>query len=199
MLNIEYVGHKPVISQTGISFQAKEDKYNFIEPATHVLHMCKELNEGFFTKRLSPKKELSHSDIFNILDQAIPNYEKTIKDQLVLYEEKLELEIAQAGDKVSLSPEEIKTYLNNLIFMKPYRLKRATNKLVYESIINSCVELIKEKNIQGVKVPFSISFLHVLTSLETTLAREKVRPHTSLNIRMHDQTPFAELTINFNV
>ncbi len=37
MIQIKYIGNKPFISFTGVSFEGKQDKYNFIEPSIRVV------------------------------------------------------------------------------------------------------------------------------------------------------------------
>ncbi len=184
MIHVEYAGSKPQISYSGISFEGKQDKYNFINPSIIVLN-----------RLLGKKGGLNSSNILETLYNVCPEFDKLYENKISKYKEKLDLEEAKVQKNVSLSDIEKNILLKNYQYMRDYRVQRATNKLVYEEIINSIVELIKDKKIQKIKVPFSMSFLHVLESINTTMQIRKVAMSTNLDVKLEDKDSYVELLI----
>jgi hypothetical protein len=197
MIKLEYIGEKPVITHEGIGFKGKKDKYEYIEPAAHILKMLLALRGEKAVDRIAPNSRFKIDEILKIFYEANPQFDKLHYEKITQYEKKLNAEEQEVQQKNQLSDIEKSTLRNNLIYMRRYRIQRATNKLVYEEMINRAVEIIKEKQVHSVKVPFSITFLHVLDSLDTTMKRFKAPPKTSLEIKMDEATPYANLSIEF--
>ena len=78
--------------------------------------------------------------------------------------------------------------------MKEYRLQRATNKLVYEELINGCVELILKRYIKEIDMPFSISFVHVAESFKTSLALVS-KADAEVEVMLDNGQPYTRLNI----
>jgi len=198
MINIEYVGQKPIITETGISFKPKRDKFEYIEPTTHLLDMFLKLENGqTSTQRLNTSTSYDNHEILTILQKAVPNYNTIIEKKLEDYKKSLDEEVIHIKDREHLNEVEQDTLRKNLEFMRNYRIQRATNKLVYEEMINACVRIVKEKQIEDIKVPFTMQFVHIIESIQTTLQRERFVPDTDLHIYMHHEEPFAELRIAY--
>ena len=96
-----------------------------------------------------------------------------------------------------LNDVEKKVLINNYKYVRDYRVQRATNKLVYEEIINKAVELIKKKKIENIKTPFSMNFLHVLESINTTMQINKVAMSTHLDVKLDDNDSYVQLIIRY--
>jgi hypothetical protein len=186
MVNIEYVGSKPRISSSGVSFDGKEDKYNFINPSIQVLN-----------KILGRKDSLKNSDVLDILYTCIPDFDKFYETKIENYRHKLDLEESKVKKISYLNNIEKDVLLKNYQYMREYRLQRATNKLVYEEIINSAVKLIKDRKIENIKTPFTMNYLHVLESLNTTIRMQKIAMSTKLDIKLEDNDHYIELVIRY--
>ncbi len=186
MVNIEYVGSKPKISSSGISFDGKEDKYNFINPSIQILN-----------KILGRKDSLKNSDVLDILYTFLPDFDKVYKTKIDNYKRKLDLEESKVPKISYLNDIEKNVLLKNYQYMRDYRVQRATNKLVYEEIINSAVKLIGDKKIENIKTPFTMNYLHVLESLNTTIQMQKIAMFTKLDIKLEDNDHYIELVIRY--
>ncbi len=199
MLKLEYVGNKPLISAKGINFSAnKLDKYEYIEPAIHILEVFLDLSDENNDQKINPNSIYSQDKIIEILKKAKPDFDKIYETKIEDYKKHLTQEKADVDKDSHLSEEEKDTLRNNFMFMENYRIQRATNKIVYEEIINSSVDLILKKGISIIKTPFSVTFLHVLGSLETTLLQQKSAPRKiSINAKLDKENPYSEMAIEF--
>jgi hypothetical protein len=186
MIKIKYTGNKPSISYRGVSFEGKQDKYNFIKPSIKVISTLLD------SKKADIKDE---NEILNLLYSLLPEFDKVYKEQLDIYKQKLDLEEEKIKNDRQLNHIEKVTLQNNYKYMRDYRIQRATNKFVYEEIINTTVRLIKEKNIKTIKTPLSMRFLHVLESLKTTMDMEKAAPSTQVDVKLEKNDAYAQLSI----
>lgn len=195
-MNLEYVGHKPVISHTGVDFSiGKEDKYVYIEPAAQMIDFLNNLDT---TKKamLNPKKVLNEAEVLSTLHKYRPNFDKFYDKKISNYEKKIYDEIEEVNQQNTLKEVEKEVLINNLKLMKDYRLQRVTNKLVYEELINGCVELIMEKRVVEIDMPFSLTFVHVATSFETSLAFICKAVVANVEVRIDREQPYTRLTIH---
>lgn len=195
-MNLEYVGHKPVISHTGVDFSiGKEDKYVYIEPAAQMIDFLNNLDT---TKKamLNPKKVLNEAEVLSTLHKYRPNFDKFYDKKISNYEKKIYDEIEEVNQQSTLKEVEKEVLINNLKLMKDYRLQRVTNKLVYEELINGCVELIMEKRVVEIDMPFSLTFVHVATSFETSLAFICKAVVANVEVRIDREQPYTRLTIH---
>lgn len=199
MIKLKFVGNKPLITAKGVSFSAsKLDKYEYIEPAAHLLEIFLELGENHKQAAIDPSLVYGEDKILEILKKTRPDIEKFYEAKIKEYKQHLEEEKEEVNSEQNLSDEEKRTLKSNYKFMEEYRIQRSTNKLVYEEIVNSCVEIILKKQITDIKAPFSVTFLHVLGSLETTLRQQKNPPRTiELTAKLDSETPYSSMNIAF--
>jgi hypothetical protein len=191
MIQIKYTGNKPSISFTGVSFEGKQDKYNFIEPLIRVVDKLLD------SKKLDTKDK-NEDELLNILYNLLPDFDKIYEEHINIYKQKLDLEEQKVKENKQLNHIEKETLRNNYKYMRDYRIQRATNKLVYEKIINTAVKLIKEKNIKNIKnikTPLSARFLHVLESLKRTMDMEKVTLSSRIDVKLEKKDSYAQLSI----
>ena len=198
MIKIAYVGDKPMITEHGVSFEPKHDKFEFIEPAIHILDMVYNIEGKKVTDKITLDIEMTPEMVFSVLSHAHIEFEEIYLDAINKYKKHLDEEITEAYKKPLLSEIERETLAHNFEEMREYRIQRATNKIVYEEIINQTVALIKKKKIVKIVVHYNNQFLHVIESISSTLAREKNGPETAINIIAGDGGPHVELDITFN-
>ncbi|MGP1560797.1 MAG: hypothetical protein ACTTIC_01785 [Helicobacteraceae bacterium] len=198
MVELEFVGEKPVINASGVSFDMrKHDKYQFIEPAAQILKIFLKLGAGSNVERISPKDTLANEEILKILYEVRPDFEKRHDEFISDYERYLEDEISSVKTQDNLTNEEKQTLLKNYEYMKHYRVQRQTNKIVYEELVKACTNAIESKKIQELKAPFSSTFLHVLTSLKTALENNKKVSKVALEVELKDESPYSKLSVKF--
>ncbi|MGM0623150.1 MAG: hypothetical protein ACQESH_03930 [Campylobacterota bacterium] len=197
MIKLEYVGNKPIITPKSVSFiTSKHDKYDYIEPASHVLERLYDLEED--TLAINPKKFYDQEHILQILFQARPDFEAFFEQQLQKYVAKIDEESQDVEQYKTLKEIEKRTLQNNYEFMRPLRIQRATNKIVYENIINECVKLLKQKRVKEVSTPFSENFMHVCNSLSTTIELNYRQVDAEVKVMLDGGQPYAKVFINYN-
>jgi len=194
-MKLEYVGHKPVISHRGVDFSiGKEDKYIYIEPAAQMLDFLGELKVDS-SIQLNPKKPLDEIEVFKTLYKYKPDFDKFYEKKISIYKQNIEDDISKVNEQQHLVDIEKEVLKNNLRYMTSYRIQRATNKLVYEELINACVDLIRKKGVAELRMPFSISFLHVAESFESSLALLSKAVVAQVEVMLDKDEPYTKLSI----
>ena len=197
MIKIAYVGDKPMITEHGVGFEPKHDKFEYIEPAVHILDMVDSIDGAKTTDKITLNVDMTPEMVFNTLKHTHSDFENIFHEEINKYQKHLDDEITEAYAKPNLSQIEQETLARNLEEMREYRVQRATNKIVYEEIINKSVALILEKKITKVVVHYNNQFLHAIESISSTLARGKAAPDTDINIFTSVPEPYIELDINY--
>lgn len=203
MIKLEYVGNKPVITPNGVSFiSSKHDKYNYIEPASHLLESLlnlkeKEDQEEFLSLSINPESIYNESKIFEILFKMRPDFENFFEEELQKYIQKIDEETEEVDQYKTLSGLEKETLLNNYKFMRKLRIQRATNKIVYENIINECVKIIYEKRVNEMSTPFSENFLHVCNSIGTSIEIAYKNAQSDVKVMLDQGQPYAKVFLKY--
>ena len=176
-MKFEYVGYRPVISHNGVTFkQGKDDKFIYLPYAYEILNA---LNHEYTTNKnkYSNSINLDNSNIdklYKVVEIYFPDIEKSIEDKLKKYKEHLEEERENIISRPHLSDIEKNIFLSNLDLMKNYRISRAKNKIFYYFVIATIVEIIKEKRIKEIDIPYHNKFWHVLNTIQGVLSSEKI-------------------------
>ena len=195
-MHLEYVGHKPVISHSGVDFSiGKEDKYVYIEAAAQMLDFLSKL-DNTIKSIINPSKLLDEQEVLSILHKNRPGFNLFFKERISAYEKKLENEILEVNKLISLNKIKKEVLLNNLNFMKDYRLQRVTNMLVYDELINGCIDIIEKPGVVSIEKPFSLTFVHVATSFESSLARINRAVVAKVEVKLDKEQPYTHLTIH---
>ena len=176
-MKFEYVGYRPVISHNGVTFkQGKDDKFIYLPYAYEILNA---LNHEYTTNKnkYSNSINLDNSNIdklYKVVETYFPDIEKSIEDKLKKYKEHLEEERENIISRPHLNDIEKNIFLTNLDLMKNYRINRAKNKIFYYFVIATIVEIIKEKRIKEIDIPYHNKFWHVLNTIQGVLSSEKI-------------------------
>lgn len=176
-MKFEYVGYRPVISHNGVTFkQGKDDKFIYLPYAYEILNA---LNHEYTTNKnkYSNSINLDNSNIdklYKVVETYFPDIEKSIEDKLKKYKEHLEEERENIISRPHLSDIEKNIFLSNLDLMKNYRINRAKNKIFYYFAIATIAEVIKEKRIKEIDIPYHNKFWHVLNTIQGVLSSEKI-------------------------
>ena len=176
-MKFEYVGYRPVISHNGVTFnQGKDDKFIYLPYAYEILNA---LNHEYTTNKnkYSNSINLDNSNIdklYKVVETYFPDIEKSIEDKLKKYKEHLEEERENIISRPHLNDIEKNIFLSNLDLMKNYRINRAKNKIFYYFVIATIVEIIKEKRIKEIDIPYHNKFWHVLNTIQGVLSSEKI-------------------------
>ena len=176
-MKFEYVGYRPVISHNGVTFkQGKDDKFIYLPYAYEILNA---INHEYTTNKnkYSNSINLDNSNIdklYKVVETYFPDIEKSIEDKLKKYKEHLEEERENIISRPHLNDIEKNIFLSNLDLMKNYRINRAKNKIFYYFVIATIVEIIKEKRIKEIDIPYHNKFWHVLNTIQGVLSSEKI-------------------------
>jgi hypothetical protein len=195
MIKLEFVGNKPIVDSHGVSFDTKHDKYEYIEPAIHILDMVYNLVDSKVTDKITLDVSITPEAVFTILKKVSPKIESIYEDKISKYKQHIKEQEQKVIQSKNLKPEEKKAYYNNLEIMEKYRTQRATNKIIYEEIINNIIDIILEKKITKIVVYYNNQFLHSIESIESTLERSKPLTRTKLKIIATGEKPHIELDI----
>jgi hypothetical protein len=194
-MKLKYVGNKPIISSSGVDFSiGKEDKYIYIEPAAQMLDFLAKLEKDSKTT-INPRKKLDENEVFELLYKYKPGFDKFYYEHISQYKHKIENEISEVDSHDALQELEKEVLKNNLECMKEYRIQRAKNKLVYEELINTCVDIIREKGITEIVMPFSLPFVHVAESFESSLALISNAVVSKVEVILDKEDKYTKLTI----
>ncbi|MCK9161924.1 MAG: hypothetical protein ACOX39_02925 [Arcobacteraceae bacterium] len=198
MRKIKYSGPRPMISQYGIEFKdGKEDKYVYLMISAQIL---KAIDKDFdkqshYSYDLSTKR-IADDELVNILLSHEQSIEERVEKEASLYEQKLEDEIENIKNLVSVNGIEKEVWIKNLEIMKEYRSQRAINKIYYIYSIKEIIDIIRREKIKVIDVPFYEKYWHVLKSIEGQINRQKSSLRASLKVIQKDGMLKAVLDIS---
>lgn len=195
-MKLQYAGLKPVICEHGVSFKnGKEDKFVYLPFTVDVL---KAIDHSYEQKKIYShqldSKQLSPSEILDIIIKFHPDLEKTMNNEIDSYKIHLDKEEAEVANRQTLSDIEKETYIANLKLMREYKIQRAKNKIFYFHYIETIVETILKHKIKEIDTPFNEKFWHILQSIEGKLSSHKIS--SSLKIKEENNKLKAMLSIN---
>ena len=175
MSRVEYVGPRVEISNHGIVYRKdKEDKYVYLGAALEVL---KDIDNNYAEKT-------SYSHDFGIIKLEEENlqttlihyenkFEECITQECIKYKEKIDHQIDYIHTLSHLSAIDKEVWIKNIEIMRKYKMKRALNKMYYMHCIQDIAQVIKEKKIREISVPFNKNFFHVINTIKGTLITGK--------------------------
>lgn len=199
-VKISYIGDKPTISPNGIYFNhSKPDKYIYLQAITYIMSTL--LNMGDSDDNIEYfdlSKKFSDSQILDFLYRLQPDFNNFYEKHIDEYERKIKSEEEEIDLNSGLSEIEREILENNYHLMFDYRIQRAKNKLVYEELVNSAVDIINRKKVSRIRAIFTREFFHVLQSIKTTIELKKGSPEVFLHfIEEKDKEIELELNIKF--
>ncbi|QSZ42125.1 hypothetical protein GJV85_08370 [Sulfurimonas aquatica] len=193
-MHLEYVGNKPVISVRGVDFSiGKEDKYVYIQAATHILAFLEKI-ESDTSATITTNKELDEQETFALLKRLRPDFEKVYDKKIDAYKKKIEDELDDVDDQQHLNDIEKDVLEKNISYMKKYRLQRATNKIIYEELVNISVEIIMKKQISEICMPYSLAFVHLAESFSSSVTLINGSVLGDVSVMADKETPYTKLT-----
>lgn len=175
-MNFKYVGFKPVISQYGISYkQGKDDKYIYLP---YVYELLNAVNSEFEVENnnsyIIKIDKLNVNKLYKKILELDPKLEDDINLKLENYKKNLKIESLEIKNRKDISKIEKEVYLNNLDYKKTYRINRAKNKIFYYIAILNIANLIKQKKIKKLNMPFNKKFWQILKTLQGVMFSQKI-------------------------
>ena len=195
-MTLKYVEPKPIISYTGIELDKnKEDKFIYLGVVTKLI---KALDHEYIEDKsytYDDKHEFSHFEIMDILEKYCENFNELLDKTNHNVEEEIEHNIKRAHESKTLKAIEKEVLLNNINMMHDYMIQRSVNKKVYYCAMNILADIVKKDHIDYIKTPFTDKFMHVLHSLQGSLAEEKFPIDTKLDVITKDKQLYIILKV----
>jgi len=183
-MQIKYVGPKPLISKTGISFDSEyDDRYTYLNIAVQLLHA---LDHEYFADKTYQyavdSRRLRDNDIVEGLTQYCGNLE-TITNEAVKHEQAvIDDELKRARENKLISTIEKEALIKNIKMMQNYRLQYATNDALYTCAVQRLATHVKQDHIDYVIVPMFQRFAAVLHAIQDELSHQKFPIDTKMDI-----------------
>lgn len=195
-MKIKYVGPKPVISHTSISFDMnKEDKYVYLNIATQLIEaLDQEYLEDKTYKRVLDTT-LSDREMISILEKRCPNFDGLVNKTNHSVEDEIEENLQRAHENTILSDEEKEVLEANIKLMHDYIIQRSVNKRVYYCAMGLLADIVQKDHIDLITLPMKQYYFHVLHTLQGTLVKEKVPIDTELKVFEKEHELFVSLKV----
>jgi len=199
-MKLKYVGPKPLISHTGISFDNnKEDKYIYLNI---VVQLIKAIDHEYHDDRTytynADTKRLSDDELLTELKKICPDIDALMEREDHCVEEEIEHNIQRANESRTLSYEDKEVLKNNIEIMHDYLVQRSVNKAVYYCAINALAQMLKKDHIDYIITPMYQKFSHVLHSVQGVLRKEKVPIDSKLEVYQEDSQLLVKLDVILN-
>ena len=186
-MKLKYVGPKPEISYSSISFnKCKEDKFVYINTAYQLLKSlehdyvsCKSYIDTISTPYMN------EDELKKMITFACPDLEACVKEHQDALSSLFDKEIQQVKKSERMDPLSKEIFFKNHSLMREYRLQRQINKSVYYMLIQKLTHAIREKRIEYIITTIHKRFNYVLINLQKTLMQEKTPLFTELEVYRH--------------
>jgi len=175
MSRVEYIGPRVEISNRGIVYKNdKEDKYVYLGSALEVL---KDIDNDYAVKISYSHQfgniKLEEENLHTTLIHYENKFEECITEECRKYKEKIDHQIDHVQTLPHLSNLDKEVWIKNIEIMRKYKIQRALNKMYYMHCIQDIVQIIKDKKIREITVPFNKNFFHVLNTVKGALITGK--------------------------
>ncbi len=196
-MQIKYVGPKPLIYKTGISFDSEfDDRYTYLNIAVQLLHA---LDHDYFDdktyKYAIDTDRLRDDDILEGLKQYCGDLDAVVQEAVAAEQALIEDELQRAKENTTLSDIEREALIKNIKIMVNYRLQYATNEKLYNCAIERLADYVKKDHIDYVIVPMFQRFAAVLHSVQDALANQKFPIDTKMDIYEEDGKLMAKMEV----
>ncbi len=196
-MQIKYVGPKPIISKTGISFDSQyDDRYTYLNIAVQLL---KALDHEYFEdktyKYAVDSGRLKDSDIVDGLKEYCGNLDHAVEEGIKAEQKLIDDELKRAKENKSISELEREALIKNIRMMESYRLQYATNEQLYNCAVQRLATYVKQDHIDYVIVPMFQRFAAVLHSVQDELANQKFPIDTRMDIYEEDGKLMAKMEV----
>ncbi len=195
-MTVKYAGPKALISHTGICFDTnKEDKFVYLNIA---LQLIEALDHSYIedkTYNYTLEKNLSESEMMNILKKRCSNFDDLINIADHEMEDLLDEDMQRAHQNKVVQEDEREVLENNIALMHDYMIQRSINKKVYYCAIALLADIAAKDHIENITLPMKQNYAHVLHSLQGALTKEKRPIDTELSIYKKENKFYVTLKV----
>ncbi|OQX58838.1 MAG: hypothetical protein B5M52_04580 [Helicobacteraceae bacterium 4484_230] len=196
-MQLKFVGPKPIITQTGITFDNnKEDRFIYLNIAVQLLTAFNNdrLDNKVYTYDVQNRR-LSNEEII----EGVRKYCDDIDDIVEIYKKHAEAEIENnlkhASENMLISDKERSALIKNINMMSDYIIQRSVNKAVYFRVIKALTEELKKEKIDYVVAPMFENFAHIFHAIQGILQEQKFPIDTNIEIFEEDGKLLIKLKI----
>ena len=199
-MQIKYVGPKPLISKTGISFDSEyDDRYTYLNIAVQLLYA---LDQDYFEDKVYQysleSRRLRDDDIVEGLSKYCGDLDAIVETAVQHEQAVIDDELKRARDNKLISELEKEALIKNIKMMQSYRLQYATNDALYQCAVERLATHVKQDHIDYVIVPMFQRFAAVLHSIQDELTHQKFPIDTKMDIYEDNGSLMARMqVINF--
>jgi len=183
-MQIKYVGPKPIISKTGISFDSmSDDRYTYLNIVVQLLNA---LDHDYFDNKVysyaTDSKRLNDDEVLQGLQRHCGDLSEDIQKAQDKESQEISKDITRAKENQNISEEEREAFIKNIEMMRSYRLQYVQNEALYNAGVNELANLVKKDHIDYVIVPMFQRFAAVLHSVQQKLLEQKLPVRTKMSI-----------------
>jgi len=196
-MQIKYVGPKPLIYKTGISFDSEyDDRYTYLNIAVQLL---KALDHDYFEDKTYQyavdSRRLRDNDILEGLQEYCGDIEAVVQESVNAEQALIKDELQRAKENRTLTDIERDALMKNISIMENYRLQYATNEKLYNCAVERLADHVKKDHIDYVVVPMFQRFAAVLHSVQDALSSQKFPIDTKMDIYEEDGKLMAKMEV----
>ncbi len=196
-MQIKYVGPKPLISKTGISFDSQhDDRYTYLNIAVQLLQA---LDHHYFEDKTYQyaidSKRLTDSEVAEGLKKYCKDLEKVVQASIKEEQAMIEDEILRVNENTTMSDIEKEALIKNINIMRSYKLQYSTNETLYNCAVRSLALKVKQEQIDYIVVPMFQRFAAVLHSVQDELAEQKFSIDSRMEIYEEDGRLLARMEV----
>ena len=196
-MQIKYVGPKPLISKTGISFDSQyDDRYTYLNITVQLL---KALGHQYFedkTYRYAVDSgRLNDRNIIEGLKEHCNGLNSAVQEGIDIEQKLIDDELKRAQENRSITGFEKEALIKNIHIMESYRLQYATNSMLYSCAVKRLAYYVSQEHIDYVVVPMFQRFAAVLHSIQDELSKQKIPIDTRIDIYEEDGKLLAKMEV----
>lgn len=196
MVTLHYAGEQVIITPSGVSFlKGKDDKYIYI-PSAFKLFVLISDHSHWHGKHLQydfPDRMPTNEEMTVAATRNDPEKLRVIEAGVDEFGRYLDTQMDEVTRYTHMDVKEREALINNLRYMRPYRMQRQANKLIYHHMIDRLVDEIHTKEIERIEVPPTRNFFHVLESIRGGLIGRKVSNRVSIEATTRTNRPVLRL------
>ncbi|MDA3947478.1 MAG: hypothetical protein PF439_12435 [Helicobacteraceae bacterium] len=196
-MEIKYVGPKPLISTSGVSFDTeKSDKFIYFHALVQLINAIDHeyVEEQVYVYEVEGRM-VKASEIAEMIRQCCPEISEVIneaKGDAGIY---VDDTLNRAGRSLFLTKIDSHALASNLILMQDYTVQRYINKSIYYHLISKFIERLRHKKIAYISVPVHNTYFHVLNTVQRGLTQLKSPVTSKITFHTEGNESFVKLTI----
>ncbi|WP_345974109.1 hypothetical protein [Sulfurimonas sp. HSL3-7] len=196
-MQINYVGPKPIISKSGITFDPEhDDRYTYLNI---IVQLLQALGSDSFEENTyqypADTKRLDDNEILAGIRDYCGDLDTKVKENIGKENKRIDNEIKEAKENKALSQSEQDALINNIELMRNYRLQYITNETLYNSAVKNLTLQVQKAHIDYIIVPMFQRFASILHSIQNEIAQHKIPIDTKMSIYEEDGKLMAKLEV----